>query len=167
MPSRDGSTGSPSDGAVYYSTTPADEALYRPRSSCPQKKAKADAKAAKARAKSLRPWYRKKRFILVIAIVAIIVIAIASNASKKSSSPTSSGPTPTVAGVNQGAGSADASGDVSGATLGQPDALCIWGSTLTVTNHSSKRSNYLIELAIRHPRTVQLSTTRRSLRSTT
>ena len=83
------------------------------------KEAKADAKAAKARAKSLRPWYRKKRFILVIAIVAIIVIAIASNASKKSSSPTSSGPTPTVAGVNQGAGSADASGE------------CLWCHTWT------------------------------------
>lgn len=36
------------------------------------KAAKADVKAAKAKAKALRPWYKKKRFILLIAVLVII-----------------------------------------------------------------------------------------------
>lgn len=38
------------------------------------KEAKADAKAAAARAKSMRPWWKKKRFILPLALLALIVI---------------------------------------------------------------------------------------------
>lgn len=36
---------------------------------------KADYAAAKARAKALRPWYRKKRFVLPLGLVVIIVLA--------------------------------------------------------------------------------------------
>jgi len=36
--------------------------------------ARAQAKAAKAHAKSLRPWYKKKRFILPLLLVALIVL---------------------------------------------------------------------------------------------
>lgn len=39
------------------------------------KDAKAQAKAAKAYAKAQRPWFKKKRFILPIALIAIIAIA--------------------------------------------------------------------------------------------
>jgi hypothetical protein len=39
------------------------------------KEAKAQAKAAKAYAKAQRPFYKKKRFIVPVAIVAVIVIA--------------------------------------------------------------------------------------------
>jgi hypothetical protein len=39
------------------------------------REARAEAAAAKARAKSMRPWYRKKRFILPLAVVALIVLA--------------------------------------------------------------------------------------------
>lgn len=52
--------------------------------------ARADEKAAKARAKSLRPWYKKKRWILGLPILAIIVLAVAgaaSGTSSKDSSP--------------------------------------------------------------------------------
>lgn len=42
--------------------------------------AQADAKAAKARAKALRPWYKKKRYILGGALVAIVLIGIAGSA---------------------------------------------------------------------------------------
>jgi hypothetical protein len=51
------------------------------------KLAKADAAAAKAKAKSLRPWFKKKRFIIPIAILAIIIISSVANAGggKKSS----------------------------------------------------------------------------------
>jgi hypothetical protein len=39
--------------------------------------AKAEAAAAKARAKSMRPWYRKKRFLIPLALVAVIALATA------------------------------------------------------------------------------------------
>jgi hypothetical protein len=115
------------------------------------KEARADSKAAKARAKALRPWYRKKRFIGMIAVVAIIGIMIASQASKNTPSTKSSNPTATVSGIDKGIGSADASADVKGATLGPVDTLGFRAVSLTVTNNSSKRSNYLIDLAVESP----------------
>jgi hypothetical protein len=48
------------------------------------KEAKADAKAQKAREKALRPWFKKKRFIVPIAIVAIAVASTAANSGNKS-----------------------------------------------------------------------------------
>jgi hypothetical protein len=39
------------------------------------KSARAEAKAAKAHAKALRPWYKKKRFAIPLALVALIVLA--------------------------------------------------------------------------------------------
>ena len=44
-----------------------------------KKIAKADSQAAKAKAKALRPWFQKKRFIIPIALVALIGISVASN----------------------------------------------------------------------------------------
>jgi hypothetical protein len=44
-----------------------------------KKVAKADAAAAKAKAKALRPWFQKKRFIVPLALVAIMGISVASN----------------------------------------------------------------------------------------
>lgn len=46
--------------------------------------ARAEAAAAKARAKALRPWYRKKRYWLlsVLALVIVIIIAVAVSAGK-------------------------------------------------------------------------------------
>jgi len=41
------------------------------------KQAKAEAKAQKAHAKALRPWYKKKRFILPLLLIAVVVIALA------------------------------------------------------------------------------------------
>lgn len=49
------------------------------------KNAKAEAKAAKARAKALRPWYQKKRVIFPAVVVVLIVIIAASNSGKKNS----------------------------------------------------------------------------------
>ncbi len=40
-----------------------------------QRSAKADAKAEKARAKAMRPWFRKKRFVIPLALIGIMVIA--------------------------------------------------------------------------------------------
>lgn len=61
------------------------------------KEAKAQAKAAKAHAKAIRPWYKKKRYIGIIAIVAIIAIASASGGGDKSSDVSSGGTTDTTA----------------------------------------------------------------------
>lgn len=41
--------------------------------------AKADAKAAKARAKAMRPWYKKKRFIIPLLLVIVIIAIVASS----------------------------------------------------------------------------------------
>jgi hypothetical protein len=41
--------------------------------------AKADFKAAKARAKALRPWFKKKRFMVPIALVVLLGLLIASD----------------------------------------------------------------------------------------
>ena len=57
------------------------------------KGAKAAAKAATAHAKALRPWYKKKRFILSGIIVLVIVIIFAMNAGGKPTAVT----TPTTA----------------------------------------------------------------------
>lgn len=40
-----------------------------------RQEARAEAAAAKARSKAMRPWYKKKRFIIPLALLAIIVIS--------------------------------------------------------------------------------------------
>ena len=107
------------------------------------KEAKAVARAADARIKELRPWYLKKRYIFTIAVLLIVGFAIANSQGSKDE--------PTVSGVDKAIGAADASADVSGAVLGQPDAIGFRRSPLTVTNNSSKRSNYMIDLSIESP----------------
>jgi hypothetical protein len=52
--------------------------------------ARADAKAEKARAKAMRPWFKKKRFILPLALVVVIVIAVIASAGGSKKSNTSS-----------------------------------------------------------------------------
>ena len=41
--------------------------------------AKAEAKAAVARAKAMRPWFKKKRVVLPLILLVVIVIAVATN----------------------------------------------------------------------------------------
>jgi len=55
------------------------------------REAKADAKAAKAKAKALRPWFKKKRFLLPIILVVIIGFSVATNGNKGSSSSDNAG----------------------------------------------------------------------------
>lgn len=45
--------------------------------------AKAEAAAEKARAKASRPWYKKKRFLIPLAIMALAVVAVASGGGEK------------------------------------------------------------------------------------
>jgi hypothetical protein len=57
------------------------------------KMAKADAQAAKAKAKALRPWYQKKRFIVPIVLVVLIVLSQAMNGGSTSDTSSNSGST--------------------------------------------------------------------------
>ena len=71
------------------------------------KVAQADLKAAKARAKALRPWYKKKRFILGGLLGAFVVIGIAGSAGSSENNSTASnagtsGNGPTVAQSSSG-----------------------------------------------------------------
>lgn len=117
------------------------------------KEASAEAKAAIARAKALRPWYRRDGLKIVLLIGFVLAIAVA-GASNKTSNPASStrtmGPpaTPSVGGVAKGFASADAVADVTGYFIGERDFLGRRDVTLTVTNHSSERSDYSIAFSI-------------------
>jgi hypothetical protein len=51
------------------------------------KEAKAELAAAKAKAKALRPWYQKKRFIIPLVFILILVFSNAFNAGSPSQSP--------------------------------------------------------------------------------
>ena len=117
------------------------------------KEASAEAKAAIARAKALRPWYRQDavKIILSIGVVLALVIAGASNKRSNSASSTKTmGPPATVSvgGVAKGFASADAAADVTGYFISERDFLGRREVTLTVTNHSSKRSDYSIAFSI-------------------
>ena len=59
-----------------------------------EKNAKAEEKAAKARAKSLRPWYQKKGFVIAVIIAAVIIVNMINS---KKNSPTTSGGNSTAA----------------------------------------------------------------------
>ena len=52
------------------------------------KQAKAELAAAKSKAKALRPWYQKKRFMIPLVFVVILVLSNALNAGSPSPSPT-------------------------------------------------------------------------------
>ena len=114
------------------------------------KQAKATAKAAKAEAKALRPWYKKKRWWLV----GVIVIGIAASAAGSGSSTDSTSSSSKASGSSQsssdtissGVGSKDATADVTGLSCGSPDALDFSYPSVTITNNSSKTSNYWITI---------------------
>jgi hypothetical protein len=108
------------------------------------KEARAEAKGAKAHAKALRPWYRKKRYWALAILALVIGVAVASGGGSKSSNTPSSG-------VSSGLGASDATADVTSIQVGAPDALGLRSVTLVVTNHSSERSDYAIELSIESP----------------
>lgn len=57
------------------------------------KLAKADAQAAKAKAKALRPWYQKKRFIVPIVLVVLIGLSQAMNGGSTSDNSSDNGST--------------------------------------------------------------------------
>lgn len=114
----------------------------------------------------MRPWYRKKRFILGGALLLLVVVIVAASAGTGTDeSDTASGngngeaatgngngdETATDdgggndSGVSQGAGSQDAAADVEISECGISDDGLEWGeATVSITNNSSGRSDYWI-----------------------
>jgi hypothetical protein len=127
------------------------------------KTAKADVKAAKAHAKALRPWFKKKRWWLAIAIVAIIGMAAAGSGSSsdKTLDASAAKATATTAAPSPAAPAGATSSDVrtvSGNKTNPPEAdvtikSCstddagFMTAQLDIVNHSSKASNYMVEVA--------------------
>jgi hypothetical protein len=113
------------------------------------KEAKAAAKAAKVHAKAMRPWYKKKRFIL-LALIILGIGAAASGGSKSKSSNTSnnaSAATKAPAGVKSVDTNAShpAAGDVE-VTKCAEGQFGLAEVAVTITNHTSKRSNYSVQM---------------------
>jgi hypothetical protein len=122
-----------------------------------EKEAKAQAKAAKAAAKAMRPWFKKKRFWL-LGVIVIIVVAVATQggsdttttttpgADESSSEAESSGATATEDTIGTGLGSKDASGDIDSFDCGTPDAIGVRYPEVKVTNRSEKTSTYFVTM---------------------
>jgi hypothetical protein len=119
------------------------------------REAKAEAKAAKARAKELRPFWKKKRWWLL----AVVVVVVASSAlgsggsdsdndsnsnSSGSSGSSSSGDSGTQDTIGTGLGSKDATGDINSLDCGSADEIGFISPSVSVTNNSSKTSTYFI-----------------------
>ena len=125
------------------------------------REARAEAKAAKARAKALRPWYLKKRWWAVIALVAIIGLSVASGSSSKTKTSSSNGTSGTPAAGAPAAAVAKApaapqthsantdnppTADVALGECTADNVLDLPKATGTITNHSSKASNYIFQV---------------------
>jgi hypothetical protein len=118
---------------------------------------KADAKAAKARAKAMRPWFKKKRFLLPLALLVIIGLSVAASSG-------GSDEDPPVAAGGEDTGGEDTGGEDTGVrsssgneenppaddvsvTSCEADDVGFMVAKGTVTNNSSEASDYIIEIA--------------------
>jgi hypothetical protein len=133
-----------------YRKTKSIEHVFEVPMSEESKLANAAAKAAKAEAKALRPFYKKKRY-WAIALVAVIAIATATSggsstevANGGSSSETGGESSQTEDTVSSGLGSKDASDDIVDIDCGSPDALDFSYAKVTIKNNSSKASDYFV-----------------------
>jgi hypothetical protein len=100
--------------------------------------ANAEAAAAKASAKALRPLWKKKRVIIPVALMAVAILVSVSNGGKKSASTAVSG-SDTIAGVT---GEVKEIKDVTVTSCKAEFGLATVG--LKATNSSSKRSDYSV-----------------------
>ena len=114
--------------------------------------AKVEAKVAKAKAKALRPWFKKKRVWLLVIIGLIVVVAATSGGGSESSNSTTEAAPANEAKqessntIATGLGSKDASDDVLDFSCKGPDALGFSTVTVKVMNHSSKASDYFVTI---------------------
>ena len=91
---------------------------------------------------------RHTLFGLVGLIVLIVVIVIAAGGGSKPSSSSNSGSSHSNSGISQGIGAQDATRDVTLGPVQAPDSIGVRYEKVTVVNHSSKRSDYMIDVAV-------------------
>jgi hypothetical protein len=84
---------------------------------------------------------------LGLIVTVIVVIAVASNNKKTDNTPAAQGST-SASGVSQGLGANDATGDVVIGKLVTQADTDISEAPVTITNHSSKRSDYFVTVAL-------------------
>lgn len=126
------------------------------------KAAKAEAKAAAAHAKAMRPWYKKKRYIGGIVILVLVIAVSTGGGGSDDDEPVASGGDKALDSGDEASDSGDdASSGVatkSGNTDNPPQADVEVTDCMTeefigpkavfnVTNNSSGRSNYIIEVS--------------------
>ncbi|HEY3088942.1 MAG TPA: hypothetical protein VGJ59_12855 [Jatrophihabitantaceae bacterium] len=90
----------------------------------------------------------KLRNTLLGIVGLIVAIAVATNVGGGSKHSGSSNSGSSNSGVSQGVASQDATGDVKLGPMQAPDVLGIRYETITVVNHSSKRSDYVVDVAV-------------------
>lgn len=112
------------------------------------REARADVAAEKARAKAMRPWWKKKRFLLPLAFVVVAVIGAAAVGGDKGKVAENVVSTKTTVGAisNQTTSAHKPADDVTVDTC-QPGTF---GAQVKVkvVNHSSKTSSYLINVSV-------------------
>jgi hypothetical protein len=134
--------------------------------------ARARAKAEKAYKKASRPWFKKKRFVLLLILIVIIAIWAASQsgsdspstpAQPSSAAEPSTGETAAEAPAAPEPGSAESDVVVTSCDVGDFDMVT---SALTVTNSTDELASYLITISANGPdgnRVVELTAAANSI----
>jgi hypothetical protein len=96
--------------------------------------------------------------VVALAVIVVVAVAASSSSTKNDTSTTAAaaaGLTTTAPGsatsISQGIGSQDATADVSGIAMTPPDSIGAVYVTATITNHSSGRSDYVIQVNVESP----------------
>jgi hypothetical protein len=85
---------------------------------------------------------------LIVIVIVIVVVTVASNKKKTDNSPAAVGSTSTSPGVSQGLGAKNATGDVVIGKLATQADTNLSEAPVTITNRSSKRSDYFVTVAL-------------------
>jgi hypothetical protein len=110
---------------------------------------KAEAKAAKARAKAMRRWYMKKRFWLFGVIAVIVIASVASSGGSKSDTKTdtpSASPSDGAAKSSSNTTDHPPQNDVTIEQCTGPNVLGMPEASGKIVNNSSKSSNYMFHI---------------------
>ncbi len=113
------------------------------------KDAKAEAKATKARAKAMRPWFKKKRFILGGLLLLVVIGAAVGGGGNSSKDDTVDTSNDTPSGVKSDFSTNDEhppAADVE--IVSCKESYGTVNVALRVTNHSSKASDYTISVGV-------------------
>jgi hypothetical protein len=86
--------------------------------------------------------------ILGLIVIVIVVVAVETNNNKTDNTPAAEGSTSASAGVSEGLGANNATGDVAIGKLATQADTDISEASVTITNHSSKRSDYFVTVAL-------------------